>query len=208
MKDEEEQEDFKHTLTVFIRLYAFLSQLMPFADMDLEKFYAYARLLLNKLPKRDVSDRFKIHDEVALEYYRLQKIREGTIVLEKDSESALHPITEAGTKKEKEELARLSEIIEILNDKFGTDFTDADKYFFTQIEEELVADEKLSEQARNNSIDNFKFGFEDKFLNKLIERMDGNQDIFTKIMDDKSFGDVVKEWMLLKVYNRLNVIQS
>ena len=80
--------------------------------------------------------------------------------------------------------------------------------FFTQIEEELVADEKLSEQAKNNSIDNFKFGFEDKFLNKLIERMDSNQDIFTKIMDDKSFGDVVKEWMLLKVYNRLNVIQS
>lgn len=203
-EEEQEQEDFKHTLTVFIRLYSFLSQIMPFADMELEKFYAYARLLLNKLPKQDVSDRFKLHDEVALEYYRLQKIKEGTIVLEKDSESALHPITEAGTKKEKEELARLSEIIEILNDKFGTDFTDADKYFFAQIEEELIADEKLSEQARNNKIDNFKFGFEDMFMNKLIERMDSNQDIFAKIMDDRSFGDVVKEWMLYKVYNRLN----
>ena len=208
MKNEEEQEDFKHTLTVFIRLYSFLSQIMPFADMDLEKFYAYARLLLNKLPKQDVSARFKINDEVALEYYRLQKIKEGTIVLERDSESALHPITEAGTKKEKEAMARLSELIEILNNKFGTDFTDADKYFFTQIEEELVADENLSEQARNNSIDNFKFGFEDMFLNKLIERMDINQDIFAKIMDDKSFGDVVKEWMLYKVYNRLNEMQS
>ena len=206
IKDEDKQEDFKHTLTVFIRLYAFLSQIMPFADMDLEKFYAYARLLLNKLPKRGVSDRFKIHDEVALEYYRLQKIREGTIVLEKDSGSELHPIMEAGTKKEKEELARLSEIIEILNDKFGTNFTDADKYFFTQIEEELVADEKLSEQAKNNSIGNFKFGFEDMFQNKLIERMDSNLDIFTKIMDDKTFGDVVKEWMLYKVYHRLNEI--
>ncbi len=208
MKDDEEQEDFKHTLTVFIRLYSFLSQIMPFADMDLEKFYAYARLLLNKLPKQDVSERFKIHDEVALEYYRLQKIKEGTIVLEKDSESALHPIMEAGTKKEKEELARLSEIITILNDKFGTDFRDADKYFFSQIEEDLVADKKLSEQAKNNSIGNFKFGFEDMFLNKLIERMDSNQDIFTKIMDDKTFGDIVKEWMLYKVYNKLNEIQS
>ena len=208
IKDEEEQEDFKHTLTVFIRLYSFLSQIMPFADMELEKFYAYARLLLNKLPKRDVSDRFKLHDEVALEYYRLQKIREGTIVLEKDSGSALHPIMEAGTKKEKEELARLSEIIEILNDRFGTDFTDADKYFFAQIEEELVADEKLSEQAKNNSIGNFKFGFEDMFQNKLIERMDSNLDIFTKIMDDTTFGDVVKEWMLYKVYNRLNEMKS
>jgi type I restriction enzyme R subunit len=208
VEDKEEQEDFKHTLTVYIRLYSFLSQIMPFADMDLEKFYAYTRLLLSKLPKRDVTERFKILDEVALEYYRLQKIREGRIVLEKDSERPLHPITEAGTKKEKEESAKLSEIIEILNDKFGTDFTDADKYFFTQIEEDLVTDEKLFEQAKNYSIDNFKFGFEDTFLNKLIERMDSNQDIFTKIMDDKTFGDVVKEWMLFKVYNRLNEMQS
>ena len=44
----------------------------------------------------------------------------------------------------------------------------------------LVADEKLSEQAKNNSIGNFKFGFEDMFQNKLIERMDSNQDIFQK----------------------------
>ncbi|MGB9499980.1 MAG: UvrB domain 3-containing protein [Dissulfuribacterales bacterium] len=85
IKNEEEQEDFKHTLTVFIRLYSFLSQIMPFADMELEKFYAYARLLLNKLPKQDVSERLKIHDEVALEYYRLQKIREGKILLENET---------------------------------------------------------------------------------------------------------------------------
>lgn len=58
--------------------------------------------------------------------------------------------------------------------------------------------------------DTFKslFGFEDRFLDKLIERMDNNQDIFTKIMDDKPFGDVVKQWMLLKVYNRLNERQT
>jgi len=42
--------------------------------------------------------------------------------------------------------------------------------------------------------------------NKLIERMDSNLDIFTKIMDDKTFGNVVKEWMLYKVYHRLNEI--
>jgi len=204
LEDEERREDFKHTLMVFIRLYAFLSQIMPFADIELEKFYAYARLLLNKLPKRNASERFKLHDEVALEYYRLQKIREGSIILEKDGESALAPITEAGTKKEKDEYAKLSDIIDVLNDRFGTDFTEADRYFFAQIEEELVADQQLSQQAQSNTIENFKYGFDDKFLNTLIERMDINQEIFTKIMDDKSFGAVVKDWMLKKVYDRLN----
>lgn len=52
------------------------------------------------------------------------------------------------------------------------------------------------------TIQNFKYGFENVFLTKLIERMDLNQDIFTKIIDDKEFGNAVKDWLLGKVYYR------
>jgi len=200
---EEQQDQFKNTLGAFLRLYAFLAQIMPFADEELEKFYAFARLLQTKLPKRIQSEVFKLTEEITLEYYRLQKIREGRIVLPRDKESLSQPITEAGIPREKEELAKLSEIIYILNKRFGTDFTDADKYFFSQIESALVQDESLSQQAKSNSIQNFKYGFEDIFLTKLIERMDLNQDIFAKIIDDKEFGEAVRNWMLRKVYNRL-----
>ncbi len=201
---DEAKEDFKHTLTVFTRLYAFLSQIMPFQDSDLEKFYAYSRLLLTKLPKQGVAERFALHDEVALEYYRLQKVSEGSLTLEKGKSGELRPLSEAGTKKDKEEFAKLSEIINILNERFGTDFTQADKLFFDQIEEELVLDERLSKQAKTNTIENFKFGFNDAFMNKLIDRMEQNQDIFKKIMDDDKFAKVVRDWMLKKVYNRIN----
>lgn len=51
---------------------------------------------------------------------------------------------------------------------------------------------------------NFKFGFEDVFMDKLIGRMDQNQDIFSKMMDDKDFGALVRNYMLKKVFNRLN----
>jgi len=200
---EEQQDEFKNTLGVFIRLYAFLAQIMPFVDEELEKFYAFARLFQTKLPKRSQSEAFKLTDEVALEYYRLQKIREGRIILQKNTQLPLQPLTEAGIPREKEEQAKLSEIIDILNRRFSTDFTEADKYFFNQIEEALVQDQALSQQAKSNSIQNFKYGFEDTFLTKLIERMDLNQDIFTKIIDDKEFGEVVRDWMLRKVYNRL-----
>jgi type I restriction enzyme R subunit len=97
----------------------------------------------------------------------------------------------------------LSEIIEVLNNRFGTEFDDADKLFFDQIEEELVLIEKLGEQAKNNSIENFKFGFDDVFMDKLISRMDQNQDIFSKMMDDKEFGGLVKDYLLKRVYRRL-----
>lgn len=200
---EEQQDEFKNTLGAFIRLYAFLAQIMPFADQELEKFYAFTRLLQTKLPKRLQSEVFKLIDEVGLEYYRLQKIREGQIVLQKDMESALQPSTAAGIPREKEFQAKLSEIIAILNQRFSTDFTDADKYFFSQIEEELIQNESLSQQAKSNSIQNFKYGFDDIFLTTLIERMEDNQDIFTKIIDDLEFGDAVRDWMLKRVYNRL-----
>jgi type I restriction enzyme R subunit len=50
---EERREECKHQLENFVRLYAFLSQLIPFKDADLEKLYALGRLLLTKLPSRD-----------------------------------------------------------------------------------------------------------------------------------------------------------
>lgn len=175
IEDEEHREDFSNTLGVFVRLYAFLAQIMPFNDIGLEKFYAYGRFLLKKLPRPELGERYRLGDEVALEYYRLQKIAEGDIELQKDSGATVKPVTEAGTKKEKEEFARLSEIIKLLNDRFGTDFTEADKLFFDQIEEEMVLDDKLGVQAKSNTMDNFKYGFEDVFIAKLVERMDQNQ---------------------------------
>src|SRR5690606_26318619 len=71
IETEEEQEDWKNALQSFIRSYSFLSQIMPFHDIELEKLYVYGRLLLNKLPRKTLEDRFKLNDEVALQYYRI-----------------------------------------------------------------------------------------------------------------------------------------
>ncbi len=122
----------------------------------------------------------------------------------KSQDGELDGLSEAGIKRAKEEKAKLSEIIEILNERFGTEFEEADKLFFDQIEAELIQDETLKIQAKANKIDTFKYAFEDMFLNKLIERMDQNQDIFDKIIENKSFGNLVKELMMKKVYNKIN----
>ncbi len=198
------QDNFKHTLQVFCRTYSFLSQIMPFTDIELEKVFTYGRFLLKKLPKTGQQDRFKLGDEVSLEYYRLQKIAEHKLSLESHGVYELESGGQAGLRLSKEEQANLSEIIDVLNKKFQTEFNTADKLFFDQIEEELVVHKGLKEQAQSNPIENFKFGFEELFLDKLIARMEQNQDIFTKMMDDKEFGDIVKGYMLKKVYNRLS----
>lgn len=194
------QEDLKNTLQVFVRTYSFLTQIMPFTDVDLEKLFTYTRYLIKKLPRTTIDDKFKLGDEVSLEYYRLQKIAEQNIVMESKSIYELENGNSAGIRMTKDEETALSEIINVLNKRFGTEFTDADKLFFDQIFEELMADNNLGLQARTNSMENFKFGFEDKFLDTTINRMEQNQDIFTKMMNDKEFGNIVKNYMLKKVY--------
>ena len=200
---QEEQDNFKHALVSFIRFYSFLSQIMPFYDIDLEKLYVYVRFLLKKLP-RVVTDPFHLGDEVDLKYYRLQLMKDRIrLAMEDQPEYGLDGIDDAGVRTTIEEKVRLSEIIQVLNERFGLNLTEADKLYFDQIEEELVGHDRLVEQAKSNTIDNFKYGFEEVFINTLIKRMDQNKELFAKMMDDDEFSRVVKKLLLEKVYDRL-----
>jgi type I restriction enzyme R subunit len=67
-----------------------------------------------------------------------------------------------------------------------------------------MEDETLQTQARVNKIDTFKYAFDDKFIDTLIGRMEQNQEIFEKILEDKAFGDLVKGLMMRKVYEKMN----
>ena len=85
------------------------SQVIPYQDTDLEKLYTYVRFLLPKLPRRDSGPQYHFDDEVALKYYRLQKISEGPIELKPGQPEPLDGPTEVGTgvvEDEKVELSR------------------------------------------------------------------------------------------------------
>ena len=59
-------------------------------------------------------------------------------------------------------------------------------------------------RAQNNPIENFKYAFEEIFIQTLIDRMDSNQEIFDKIMENTEFKNDVKEWLIKKIYQRFN----
>ncbi len=85
------------------------------------------------------------------------------------------------------EIEHLSSAVEVLNERFGTDLTDVDKLLFDQFEESWVADQELSDQAQNNTIENFKLVFDRKFLQTIVTRMDANSEIFKRILDNDGF---------------------
>lgn len=93
-------------LVSFRNLYAFLAQVIPYKDSDLEKLYTYARFLLLKLPRRSSGPGYEIEDEVALRFCRLQKISEGTIDLNQGEAEPLKGPTEVGTRGADERRSR------------------------------------------------------------------------------------------------------
>lgn len=201
-KDEEAREDVKALLVNFRNLYGFLSQVIPYQDSDLEKLYTYLRFLLTKLPKREDGGPVHLEDEVELQYYRLQKISEGQIDLAAGEGKPLKGPGDVGTGQEDQPI-RLSELIDILNERFGTDFTQADQLFFDQIQEEAIESEALRKAAETNSKDDFRYVFEKAFEGLVIDRMDGNEEIFGKLMGDGEFRKLALEHLLHKVYGAL-----
>ena len=129
---------------------------------DLEKLYTFARFLELKLPRDERQAGLAIDDEVALGYYRLDKISEGSILLKGAEPIGLDGPTELGTRTAKPKDVPLSEIIDVLNERFGTNFKPADQLFFNQVIEEAKADKAVTEQAAANPFDNFSLALKSK----------------------------------------------
>ena len=202
LESNEEKDDFKSTANKFIRLYAFILQVGPFADVELHKLYIYLTFLLKKLPKGKKSN-FVLSDEVALEYYKNTKTFEGNISLLKESKVDLDPISFGKGASTEEEKTNLSNIINKLNEKFGTNFTETDKLSIDQIKEDMINNDELKIKAKNNTVENFKFSYDDKFMDIVIGRMGQNEKFFNKLLANEEFREEIKEYLLMNVYNGL-----
>ncbi|MBU0495877.1 MAG: DEAD/DEAH box helicase family protein, partial [Chloroflexi bacterium] len=119
--DKEDQEAFRGALQDYVRLYAFLAQVIGFVDVDLEKLYLFGRLLLRRLSGPRGQLPYQIQGDVELETFRLQQIYEGQIVLERGP-GELDPQRAKGQHGPKvEDLMALSEIVRLLNEVHGAD---------------------------------------------------------------------------------------
>lgn len=201
--EEEEAELWRGKLNSFRNLYAFLSQVIPYQDSDLEKAYVFYRHLSAKLPRRQQGPSYNFDDEVRLEYYRLQKISEGSISLKEGYANPLDGPTEVGTGMVREPEVPLSTLIERLNERFGTEFNQADQLFFDQILETVVADDNIQRAAEVNSEDKFALVLVNLLKTIFIERIDQNEDIFARFMNEPDFQKAVTNWVVVNAIDKL-----
>ncbi|MCY4614776.1 MAG: DEAD/DEAH box helicase family protein, partial [Chloroflexi bacterium] len=198
--DEEAQTAFRDRLSAFVNLYAFLSQIIPYADADLDRLFTFGRALLPHLQVGSDAAAVHLGDDVELEYYRLQRMSEDSILVSEDEGVYVTSPAEVGTGDPEEEKAPLSEIIARLNDRFGTDFTDEDRLFFEQLKERAVRNEDVRRMALANTYDKFALGFRPQLGKLMVERMGENDAIVTRFLDDADFQQTASEVLALEVY--------
>lgn len=201
--NEEEAELWRGNAQAFRNLYSFLAQVIPYQDSDLEKLFTYLRHLTLKLPKRKSGPGYQFDEEVELDYYRLQKISEGSISLNEGYAKPLDGPRDVATGMVREEPVPLSRLIDIINDRFGDELTDADQLFFDQIAEAASRNESLQKAAEVNSLDKFQLVFKQVLESLFIERMELNEELFTDYMSKPELQELISKWLGGQVYNRM-----
>jgi type I restriction enzyme, R subunit len=202
-KDEEEQAEFRNALAGYVKLYSFLSQIMPFSDPDLEKLYTFGRYLELKLPRDQNSAPLDLDGDVALKYYRLDKLNEGQLVLKVGENVGLKSLTDVGTRQANDEEVALSQIIEVLNDRFGTEFTKADQLLVEQFVEHAKQDTDVVERALANPLENFELAMRPKVEDIVMDRMDQNQAFVNRYFNDAAFQDAWFKAIVRQIYNEI-----
>ena len=84
--------------------------------------------------------------------------------------------------------------------RFDTDFTAEDQLFFKQFVGDLKQDEELGDQARSNTMDQFKLPFDPKGMRAVLSRMERNEAISSQFMSNEQLRALALELMMQQVY--------
>ena len=193
--DPDEGQDFRGQLVDYIRLYAFLSQVLTFADVELEKLYVFARHLRRLLPADDRELPREVQQNIDMESFRIQRTSRGRIALDRQA----RPLDPAGSKPRgggpDEELEALSRIIEALNERFGLNLGPEHRVTLEQIRAALDGDAGLDASARVNTRENVRLTFDPKVEDKIQEIVETNFGLYKRITDDPDFGRALKNYL-------------
>lgn len=206
-QEKDRLEIFKKDLGSFTRFYEFMSQIVDYDDIELEKLSLYARhlrpLLREQYSENDVIDLSSLE----MRRYRLAKIRQQDIRLKEDSdEYKLEPGNEVGSAKPKDKSEEfLSQILLRLNQTFDTqnlNENDMVNYASTVLIK-LSENNSVMQQIANNTKDqallgDFSQALDDAILDSSDVHNDQKMQLLTDPQKRKIFADIIYDMMINK----------
>ena len=204
-KNKKEQVGFKKTIKRYQSIYSFLSQLMPFSDVNLEKIFLFNKFLIKKLPTINNPLPFNVLEDVDMDSYKI--VNKGEKEIKLQAEGELKPISAGVGEYSQDANEKLSKILNALNDAFGTDFTEDDKVFLGRVKDNLLDNKELRKKMELNSKENVKAVFEKYFNKEMSNLLNSNMNFYKKIVDNDKLKDKLKKTLfdlMYLEYNKMN----
>lgn len=190
---------FKSDMAAYVRLYTFLSQIFDYASTGVEKraiFYRSILPLLELGREREVIDVSKVR----LTHYALRGGAALRLVPTGDAPK-LEPVSEVGSGNVQEkEKARLSAIIEKVNELFDGDLTDTDQLVYVDkvLKAKLLESQTLVDQAANNTKEQFATSpdLDSELLSAVMAALDAHEVMSKQALDSEKVRAGLKNILL------------
>ena len=207
MENDEEKSTFKSKIQSYLHVYGYLSQIITFEDIDLEKNFIFLKFLNANLPK-DRGENVYIANAVDIESLRIQKIFEKVESPVPETQYVSPPTFSTGG-DQPTEYDLLSELIKQVNSTYGSNLNDEDKVELERLNEKLKTDEEVKIFMRGDNSEINKRNFftkkcQDLILDDVINDMGG--DLYKKITKDQPTKDLVFKLLFENYQKTLNKV--
>lgn len=193
--DEDDQESFRTGLQHFTRAYAFVAQVMPWTDTDLEELYLYGKALLTELPTGDNDPMPQLSKSVQLTHLRIAVASATAITLTAHDEPGVSLPGEGRGKQADPVLDKLSALIAAMNEKYGADLGDADRVWVDQQWVVVKSDDDLRTVALNNDRSQYELVLAEKIKQLLVDRHAKNGHLFDVFFANVDFQTMVLDYL-------------
>lgn len=192
---------FKGDMGAYVRLYAFLSQMIDYGNTDIEKrFIFYKRLipLLDFGRERETVDLSK----VVLTHHTLRNVgRQPLNLKDGQGDYKLPPLDAVGSGSvQDKEKARLEEIIERVNGLFEGQLSDGDQLLYVNgvLKGKLLENDTLVQQAGSNSKEQFASSpdLREALVHAIIDALDAHSAMSTQALKSERTQDALMNILL------------
>jgi type I restriction enzyme R subunit len=94
-------------------------------------------------------------------------------------------------------------IIQDVNERYGTEFTDADKVILGGLQAQLARNQTLMDSAKVSSRENVRLVFDNLFVDAMQELVNSNFNLYKRVTDDADFSEFLKGRLFDLVYRRI-----
>lgn len=196
------QIELKADINDFVRLYRFLSQIITFTDVDLEKYYVLLTALYKKLPFAGITLPTEVLDNVELESYKLQHQYTIDLQLETSEVNVSGQKPGGANVSQDDDYELLTKIIKVLNETFGLDLKEEDRVDFLKMKDNVSQNQELMAFFnKNNSKANIQDKFDETIDDELLNFIDTKLSFYNKLTDDRVNKEFKRLWFN-EIYDR------